>query len=101
MKRTGIRGMLAGAILAVVPIALADGIEWPADFWSQVSNRVSAVPPVPVTSSPTSAFSSRASAAASLAIGTSQAPFDTRALVKAWAEAFFHDASAVFSIILR
>lgn len=101
MKSPRIRRALAGLMLTLAPVAFADGIEWPADFWNQVSNRVSAPPPVPVPAQTPAAFSSLALCVAPQTIGTSEAPFDTRAQVEAWVEACFRDACAVFSIILR
>ncbi len=68
-------------------IGVSAGIEWPSDFWSQVTNYVSAVTPTPVTSSVTDGFYVAACTNDAVVAGTVAEPFDTRVWVTAVVDA--------------
>ena len=87
--------------ISIVSLAVhAGAIEWPSDFWQQVTNGIAAaVQPVVQTSASKPGFSSRATEMATDVLGQAETPFDSR-LEIFWCGSFLLDSSAPGLLLL-
>ena len=69
-----------GLCLGAAGSIYAGGVEWPSDFWRQVTNRIESVAPAPVDSDQRDGFASfgRCPLDVALTLGTADLPFDSR-----------------------
>ena len=69
-----------GVCLGLMRSLYAGGVEWPPDFWQQVTNRIESVASAPVDSEPQDGFASfgRCPLDVALTLGTADLPFDSR-----------------------
>lgn len=69
-----------GICLGAAGSLCAAGVEWPSDFWQQVTNRIESVASAPVDSEPQDGFASfgRCPLDVALTLGTADLPFDSR-----------------------
>lgn len=69
-----------GVCLGLMRSLYAAGVEWPSDFWQQVTNRIEAVASAPVDSESQDGFASfgRCPLDVALTLGTADLPFDSR-----------------------
>ncbi len=92
---------LLAAGVSIVSFAVhAGGIEWPSDFWQQVTNAIdAAVQPVVQTSASKPGFSSLATEVPTDVLGQAETPFDSR-LEIFWCGSFLLDSSAPGLLLL-
>lgn len=71
---------IAAVVASLSGAVHAAGIEWPSDFWQQVTNRIEAVASEPVESGETEGFVSSGvdEYALEFVLGTEEIPFDSR-----------------------
>ena len=84
---------IAGMAVAFAAIACdvhGAGIEWPSDFWRQVTNRLEAVASAPVDSAEAEGFVSSGvdEHALDFVLGTEDIPFDSRLLSEKTSDPF-------------
>ena len=77
-------------VTAIVGHVHGAGVEWPSDFWQQVTNRLESVASVPVDSGEEEEFVSCGidKYALEFALGTGDAPFDSRLLSEKTSDPF-------------
>ena len=81
---------MAVAVAAITGNLQGAGIEWPSDFWRQVTNRLEAVASAPVDSAEAEGFVSSGVDEHSLdfVLGTEDIPFDSRLLSEKTSDPF-------------
>lgn len=78
------------AVAAIAGYVQGAGVEWPSDFWRQVTNRLEAVASAPVDSAEAEGFVSSGvdEYALDFILGTEDVPFDSRHLSEKTSDPF-------------